>query len=86
MNQRIIYPNDDGTIAVLIPTGELLLSEVARKDVPAGKPYLVVSADAIPADRTFRAAWSADFSRPDGHGVGAEAWHAEQAAKMEQQQ
>jgi hypothetical protein len=65
---KIIYPNETG-IAVLHLTGELPLEEVARKDVPAGVPYLLVEEDAIPADREFRAAWSADFSEP--HGVGA---------------
>ena len=42
MNQRIIYPTDDGGVAVLIPTGELAIEEVARKDVPAGVAYKIV--------------------------------------------
>lgn len=82
MNQRIIYPNDSG-IAILIPTGELSIEEVARKDVPAGAPYIIVDADVIPADREFRSAWEADFSNPDGYGIGAEAWFAEQKVKAE---
>lgn len=81
MNQRIIYPNGDG-ISIVIPTGELPVDEVAQKDVPAGVPYLWVDASAIPEDRTFRNAWQADFSNPDGYGIGAEAWFAEQAAKQ----
>ena len=80
MNQRIIYPTDDG-VAVLIPTGELELTEVARKDVPAGKPYKIVDVADIPSDRTFRGAWEADFTNPDGVGIGADAWFAEQEAK-----
>jgi len=78
MNQRIIYPTDDGGVAVLIPTGELELAEVARKDVPAGVAYKIVDVADIPADRTFRGAWEADFSNPDGYGIGADAWFAEQ--------
>lgn len=78
MYQRIIFPNDSG-VAVLIPSGELPITEVARKDVPAGVPYIIVDFKAIPEDRTFRDAWEADFSRPDGHGIGADAWFTEQA-------
>lgn len=78
--QRIIYPTDDG-VAVLIPSGEILLEEVARKDVPAGVPYKIVDVADIPEDRTFRGAWEGDFSEPDGEGIGADAWFAEQAEK-----
>jgi len=81
MNQRIIYPNDDGGVAILIPSGELAIEEVARKDVPAGVSYKIVDVADIPEDRTFRGAWEADFSNPDGVGIGAEAWFAEQEAK-----
>lgn len=80
MNQRIIYPNNEGGVAIIIPTGELPIEEVARKDVPAGVPYKIVDAADIPEDRTFRAAWEADVTNPDGHGIGADAWFAEQEA------
>ena len=56
-NPRIIYSNPDGTVAVIIPSGELPIEEVAKKDVPAGVPYTIVDASEIPEDRTFRAAW-----------------------------
>lgn len=75
---KIIFPNSSGGISVLIPTGELSLEDVAKKDVPAGIPYLIVEDNAIPSDRTFRDAWAADFTNPHGHGIGAEAWFAEQ--------
>ncbi len=57
MNQRIIYPTDDGGVAIVIPTGELSIEEVIAKDVPQGKPYKVVDVTDIPTDRTFRDAW-----------------------------
>ena len=66
---RIIYPTADG-IAVVIPTGELPIEDVAAKDVPAGTPYRFIDAADLPTDRTFRAAWEADFTVPDG--IGAE--------------
>jgi hypothetical protein len=57
MNQRIIYPTDNGGVAIVIPTGELSIEEVIAKDVPQGKPYKVVDVADIPTDRTFRNAW-----------------------------
>ena len=58
-NQRIIYSNPDGSVAVIIPTGELTIEEVAAKDVPEGVAYEIVTTDEIPSDRTFRGAWVA---------------------------
>lgn len=56
-NQRIIFQNESGGVSVIIPTGELPIEEVAKKDVPAGVSYEIVSVDAIPSDRYFRNAW-----------------------------
>ena len=59
MNQRIIFPTDDGGVAVIIPAPEcdLTIEEIAAKDVPEGKPFKIVDAADIPTDRTFRNAW-----------------------------
>ena len=57
MNQRIIYPNDEGGVAIVIPSGEVSIEEVIASVVPAGKPYKVVDVSDIPTDRTFRDAW-----------------------------
>ena len=61
MNQRIIYPTDDGGVAILIPAPEYMvdhtIEELAAKDVPAGKPFKIVDVSDIPTDRTFRDAW-----------------------------
>lgn len=61
MTKRIIYPTDEGGVAVLIPTPEYLeehtIEELAAKDVPEGKPFKIVDAEDIPSDRTFRDAW-----------------------------
>jgi hypothetical protein len=77
---KIIYPHENG-LAVINPNPDWPVEEVARKDVPAGVPYLIVDDASIPADRTYREAWESDFSAPHGYGIGAEAWFAEQAAK-----
>ena len=61
MTQRIIYPTDDGGVAVIIPAPEALetmtIEEIAAKDVPAGKEFKIVDVSDIPTDRTFRNAW-----------------------------
>ena len=58
MNQRIIYPTDDGGVAIIVPADcGLTIEEIAAKDVPAGKPYKIVDVADIPTDRTFRNAW-----------------------------
>jgi len=56
-NQRIIYPNDEGGVAVIVPAPGVTLEDVL-KAVPAGKPYQVVAVEDIPSDRTFRDAWT----------------------------
>jgi len=57
--KRILFPNDDGGVAIIIPTESL---DLAMKDIPSGKPYLIVDAADIPTDREFRNAWTADFT------------------------
>ena len=58
MNQRIIYPTDDGGVAVIVPADcGLTIEEIAAKDVPVGKHYKIVDVADIPSDRTFRGAW-----------------------------
>jgi hypothetical protein len=74
MTQRIIYQNDDGGVAVLIPAEECLathtIEAIAAKDVPAGKAYKIVDVSDVPSDRTFRSAWEVDeASLTDGVGA-----------------
>ena len=61
---RIIYNQDNGVVAVIIPTPEALgqhsLQAIAIKDVPAGKPFKLVDVADIPSDRTDREAWTVD--------------------------
>ena len=61
MNQRIIYQNDDGGMAVIIPCDcGLTIEEIAAKDVPTGKPYKIVDVSEIPTDRQWRNEWTVD--------------------------
>jgi hypothetical protein len=58
MNQRIIYPTDEGGVSIIIPAEcGLTIEEIAAKDVPQGKPFKIVDISDIPEDRTFRNAW-----------------------------
>ena len=58
MNSRIIYQDDEGGVAIIVPADcGLTIEEIAAKDVPAGKPYQIVDVAYIPTDRTFRNAW-----------------------------
>jgi hypothetical protein len=80
MNKVIIYPQENNSIAVCAPAPEceIPIYEIARKDVPAGVPFLIIDANLLPEDQEFFEAWEADFSNPDGVGIGADAWFAEQ--------
>lgn len=64
MNQRIIFKNDNGGVSIIVPAPEAVakhgIDAIAKKDVPAGKPYKIVDASEIPTDRTFREAWEVD--------------------------
>jgi hypothetical protein len=59
--KRIIYPTDDGGVAIVIPAPEALetmtIEEIAAKDVPDGKPFKIIDTADVPTDRTFRNAW-----------------------------
>lgn len=74
MTKRIIYQNDEGGVAIIVPSQEALdqygIDAIAKKDVPAGKPYKIVDTVDVPSDRTFRAAWEVDTAALTD-GVGA---------------
>jgi len=56
--KRIIYQDDNGGVAIIVPADcGLTIEEIAAKDVPAGTPYSIVDVADIPTDRTWRNAW-----------------------------
>jgi hypothetical protein len=59
MDKRIIYPTDDGGVAVIVPAPNcgLTIEQIAEKDVPTGVAYQIVDVTDVPSDRTFRNAW-----------------------------
>ena len=52
--KAIIYKQDNGITAVLMPTQEVLanhtIMEVAIKDIPSGKPFKIVDISELPQD------------------------------------
>lgn len=78
MDHRIVYPTDSGSLVILIPVlaSGLTVEQIALKDVPPGKPFLIIDQSDLPEDDEYREAWTADFSTPDGYGLGHEAWTA----------
>lgn len=68
MDKRIVYTANDGSVAIIIPTGNV---EAAMKDVPKGVTGRVVDVSQIPQDRTFRNAWT-DANPGDTVGVDME--------------
>ena len=80
---KILFQNSDGGLSVIHPTSATPVEDLCHKCVPAGTPYLIVEDDVIPSDRSFRNAWEADFSNPDGYGIGADAWFAANAPAEE---
>lgn len=84
MDKLVIYQNESGGVCVIIPipTESLTIEDIASKDVPAGVPYKIIDIADIPTDRTFRNAWEADFSSPDGYGIGHAAWFAEREGNV----
>ena len=79
----IVYPNESNGLAFCFPAPDCGISvqEIARKDVPAGTPFLIVPDEDIPTDPILCDAYTADFSTPDGYGIGSEAWFAEQESQ-----
>ena len=59
MAQKIVYEQENGVIAVVHPTGEVDIEELALTVVPSGTAYEIVGSEIIPTDRTFRGAWKA---------------------------
>ena len=59
--QVIIFQNDNGGVAVCIPTGEISIDAVLEKDVPKGKGARIVEQGSLPnQDMDFFDAWEMD--------------------------
>ena len=63
MEKRIIYPTENGGVAVIIPAPDWLaqpgnsIEKLAQKDVPPGVPYQIVDVSDLPSEPGTRDAW-----------------------------
>ena len=57
-DKRVIYRNEEGGVSILVPSSECTTIDRLIQDVPAGKSYQIVNVSEIPADRTYRNAWT----------------------------
>jgi hypothetical protein len=57
LNKRVIYPNDEGGVSILVPSSECPSLERLIQDVPEGKPHQVIDITEVPDERTYRGAW-----------------------------
>ena len=57
-NVRVIYPNDDGGVCIVVPSSECKTIDRLIQDVPAGKPYQVLHVSEVPDDKAYRNAWT----------------------------
>ena len=61
MDKRIIYKNDDESVAIIVPADcGLTIEQIAKKDVPTGKAYKIIEDNELPSSREFRNAWTID--------------------------
>jgi hypothetical protein len=66
--QVILFPSEFG-VAIMAPSGELSVLDTAKKDVPAGVPFVIVDSTELPtASHASQETWEVDFSNPDGYG------------------
>ena len=64
ITKRIIYPNDEGGVSIVVPSPNttLSLAEIEARVVPTGKSRQTVDVSEIPSDRTYRDAWTYEES------------------------
>lgn len=64
MKKLIVYKQDNGRVAIIIPSDDYVekhgINAVAKKDVPAGKPYAFINQSEVPLNSEMRDAWTVD--------------------------
>ena len=73
MDQVIVFNQENGVPCILIPTQEALenhsIEDIAKKDVPSGKPFKIINASDLPSEEYPQESWSIDDSDlTDGFG------------------
>lgn len=66
---RIIY-NQDNQLKILIPAIDIDPVILGEKDVPAGLMFKIIDNSELPADRTYRSAWTYEINESNKDGIG----------------
>ena len=76
MNSVILCPSDEGFTNIINPnpTCGIPLEEIAKKDVPAGRPYIIVDRDELPKNTLLFEAWKVEYPPDCNVGLGPVAW------------
>lgn len=73
----IFWNEEHEVLSVLTINKEVQLQEesdydcavrIAKKDIPSGVKFKIIDVSDLPDDRTFRMAWTSDFTEYDGVG------------------
>jgi len=63
MTQVIIHSNGNGGISICVPTGELPIEEVLKKDCPNDGSAFIIDDSELPQDFQFIEAWELNNSK-----------------------
>lgn len=77
-----LFPQTNGEIAIIFLQDGDDYHQVCLRCTPYNTPYLIVEDSDLPADWSTSAAWEADFSQPNGIGMGPQRWFIAQAAAV----
>ena len=72
MQERVIYQDGEG-LAILCPADcGLSVMEIAKKDIPKGQKFKILTVSDFPSDSQWRYAWEYDIENDyDGTGENA---------------
>lgn len=80
--EKIIYQQENGKVALVVPTDSFTLEQVIESAVPVGVPYLVIDDEDIPDGfYDFHDAVSANFDDPVNISITVDIERAKEIAK-----
>ena len=56
-NKIIIYPTEDGGVAIVSPSPDSNIEDVVNDDIPNGVAYKIINKSELPENREYRDAW-----------------------------
>ena len=80
--KKIIYQQENGKVALVVPTNQFTLEQVIESAVPVGSPYLVIEDDDLPDGfMDFHSAVTANFDDPVNISIKVDIDRAKEIAK-----